>query len=75
MLTPPFSTCNQQRTGDVDLSTDDVLDILLWIVVQAEASTLLVHLKFIQQFHFVNSNTTILGYEPAYNHTHTPCLF
>ena len=49
--------------ADVDLSTDDLLDILVYVIVQAHpmSDTLLVHLKYIQRFHFVNSNTSILG--------------
>ena len=64
-------------TADVDLSTDDLLDIIVYVIVQAHpnSETLLVHLKYIQRFHFVNSNTSILGYAPppttTHTHTHT----
>ena len=48
----------------MDLSTDDLLNILLYIILQAHpvSETIAVHLQYIKRFHFVNSNTSVLAY-------------
>lgn len=58
---------NEADAGQVELSTDDLLDLLLFVIVRAYPSSahLLTHLTYIQRYHFVNSNTTILGYTLA----------
>jgi hypothetical protein len=50
---------------DVDMSADDVLAILLYIIAQSvdhhHSEELVVHLDFIARFHFLPVSTTHLG--------------
>lgn len=44
------------------LTTDDLLDQLLYVILKCSQIPLIAILKYISEFHFVNSNTSILGY-------------
>lgn len=50
--------------GDMELATDDLISIIIWVIVQASRTYLDVpaDIRFIMKFHFVSSSCSHLGF-------------
>ena len=52
------------RADNIDLATDDILDLLIYVIVQAHphSASLIVELDYIQRFHFfAMSSVSLIG--------------
>ena len=59
-----INTTFPQDVEDIELTTDDIITILIWIVIQTPAihQCLSSDLRYIELFHYVNSSSSPIGF-------------